>query len=90
MAKSVSAKSYKLPSSKGRQIRIKKCPCAKVNGQPVVQRAFNAPPFQGHACEDCFEIVNFELIPNENIQSDKEGSIDAGASFDNDADGQDE
>lgn len=72
MAKKATAKSYKLPSSKGREVRIKKCPCAK----PVVTKAFTAEPFTGLCCAECLEVISYDLINNEKNQSEQVGNND--------------
>lgn len=94
-AKSVTAKSYKLPGSKGRESRIKKCPCEKGKDKlPLVRRNFIASEFKGECCEECFEITSYDVIKPEedaNNQSNKGGvGILPGTSSDNEENGRDE
>lgn len=95
MAKSVTAKTYKIPGSKGRQARIKKCPCEKgKDGLPLVKRNFTATEFEGVCCEECFEITSFDVIKADEDASNKSnkggtGEI-SGTSPDNEEVGRDE
>lgn len=65
--KAASKISSKVPSSKGREMRIKKCEVPGCNGNPKTQE-YTAEPFKGTCCSFCFEIVTVELIEKTEAQ----------------------
>lgn len=80
MAKNVTSKSYKIPSSKGRDLRIKKCTVEGCKGKPETKE-FIAEPFKGICCTNCLEVISYELL--ETPKPDVENNSNKGRMGDN-------